>query len=246
VSRRVSLTQYVLIYTLRRVDADIEQRAAVHAALGEPVRLAIVEVLAMSDRAPSMLSSRFDLPGNLLAHHLDVLERVGLIERTVSTGDRRRRYVRLRRHALGGLGVGAGHRPRGRALFVCTQNSARSQLAAALWRRRTGDDATSAGTHPADRVHPGAVAAARRVGLDLGDARPRVLTDSDLDADVVVTVCDRAHEELDASEEWFHWSIPDPVDAGTRKAFDRALVELDERINAVTAEPPDSGSVRSA
>jgi protein-tyrosine-phosphatase len=235
----------VLIYTFGGVDADIEQRAAVHAALGEPVRLAIVEELAMSDRAPSMLSSRFDLPGNLLAHHLDVLERVGLIERTVSAGDRRRRYVRLRRHALRGLRVGAGHRPRGRALFVCTQNSARSQLAAALWRHHTGEAATSAGTHPADRVHPGAVAAARRVGLDLGDAQPRALSDGDLDADVVVTVCDRAHEELDAAGEWLHWSIPDPVDAGTRKAFDNALVELDDRINAVTGEPNDNLSVRS-
>jgi protein-tyrosine-phosphatase len=235
----------VLIYSFGGVDADIEQRAAVHAALGEPVRLAIVEELAMSDRAPSMLSSRFDLPGNLLAHHLDVLERVGLIERTVSAGDRRRRYVRLRRHALRGLGVGAGHRPRGRALFVCTQNSARSQLAAALWRHHTGEAATSAGTHPADRVHPGAVAAARRVGLDLGDAQPRALSDGDLDADVVVTVCDRAHEELDAPREWLHWSIPDPVDAGTGKAFDSALVELDDRINAVTGEPNDNLSVRS-
>jgi protein-tyrosine-phosphatase len=241
-----SLTQCALIYTFRVVDADIEQRAAVHAALGEPVRLAIVEELAGSDRAPSMLSSRFDLPGNLLAHHLDVLERVGLIDRTVSAGDRRRRYVRLRRDALGGLAVGAGHRPRGRALFVCTQNSARSQMAAALWRRHTGQGATSAGTHPADRVHPGAVEAARRAGLDLGDTLPRALTDDDLDADVVVTVCDRAHEDLDAPGEWLHWSIPDPVEAGTRRAFDRALVELDERINAVTDEPTGSGSLRSA
>jgi ArsR family transcriptional regulator, arsenate/arsenite/antimonite-responsive transcriptional repressor / arsenate reductase (thioredoxin) len=243
---RASLTQCRLIYTLRGVYPDIEQRATVHAALGEPVRLAIVEELAVSDRAPSMLSSRFDLPGNLLAHHLDVLERVGLIERTVSAGDRRRRYVRLRPHALGGLGVGAGLRPRGRALFVCTQNSARSQLAAALWRRHTGNDAASAGTHPADRVHPGAVAAARRVGLDLGDARPRALAVGDLDADVVVTVCDRAHEELDAPEDWLHWSIPDPVDGGTRKAFDSTLVELDERINAVTEGPTETLSARPA
>jgi ArsR family transcriptional regulator, arsenate/arsenite/antimonite-responsive transcriptional repressor / arsenate reductase (thioredoxin) len=129
---------------------------------------------------------------------------------------------------------------------VCSQNSARSQLAAALWRHHTGEDATSAGTHPADRVHPGAVAAARRVGLDLGDARPRAISDGDLDADLVVTVCDHAHEELDAPGDWLHWSIPDPVDAGTRKAFDSALVELDERIIAVTEEPNDSPSVRSA
>lgn len=190
----------------------------------------------MSDRAPSDLSARFGLPGNLLAHHLDVLERVGLIERHVSAGDRRRRYVRLRRHALGDLAVGTAGRRGGRALFVCTHNSARSQLAAALWRDRTGDDATSAGTHPAARVHPGAVAAARRAGLDLSGARPRALDPDDLDdldVDMVVTVCDRAHEELDAPEDWLHWSVPDPVEAGTAKAFDAALTELDRRVTAI-------------
>src|SRR6266545_780784 len=146
----IQLNQSALSYSIPRVDGLIEQRAAVHAALGEPVRLAIVEELAVSDRAPSMLSARFGLPGNLLAHHLDVLERVGLIERHMSAGDRRRRYVRLRHHALRDLTIATARR-RGaeRALFVCTQNSARSQMAAALWRQRTGGNASSAGTHPA-------------------------------------------------------------------------------------------------
>jgi protein-tyrosine-phosphatase len=247
--RRVTLTQQGLIHTLGFVDEDIERRAALHAALGEPVRLAIVEHLAESDRAPSVLSSRFQLPGNLLAHHLDVLERVGLIERTVSTGDRRRRYVRLRHQLLGDVAIGESRRRAGRALFLCTHNSARSQLAAALWRRRTGDEASSAGTHPAAKVHPGAVAAARRVGLDLGDAVPRPLDDGDLGADVIVTVCDRAHEELAAPADWLHWSIPDPVAAGGRRAFDAALAELDDRIAAVTAvagqAPASDGAERS-
>ena len=218
------------------MDEELERRAALHAALGEPVRLAIVEQLAVSDRAPSGLSIQFDLPGNLLAHHLDVLERVGLIERTVSAGDRRRRYVRLRHQALGDVGVGRVRRRAGRALFVCTHNSARSQLAAALWRHRTGDDATSAGTHPTERVHPGAVAAARRAGLELNDAVPRPLEDGDLDAAVIVTVCDRAYEELDTPVDWLHWSIADPLEAGTRRAFDAALAELDDRITAIAPE----------
>jgi protein-tyrosine-phosphatase len=84
------------------------------------------------------------------------------------------------------------------------------------------------------------------VGLDLGDARPRALTVGDLDADVVVTVCDRAHEELDAPKDWLHWSIPDPVEAGTRKAFDSTVVELDERISAVCEGPTDTLSARPA
>jgi protein-tyrosine-phosphatase/DNA-binding HxlR family transcriptional regulator len=238
------LTQLPLIHTVAAVDGRIEQRAAVHAALGEPVRLAIVEELATSDRTPSMLAARFGLAGNLLAHHLDVLERVGLVERHVSAGDRRRRYVRLRRHALGDLAAGTARRRGGRALFVCTQNSARSQLAAALWRERTGHDATSAGTHPAARVHPGAVAAARRAGLDLTGARPRALDTAHLDtgrldSDVVVTVCDRAHEELDPPQDWLHWSVPDPVGAGTRQAFDAALADLDQRITAIAGRAPD-------
>lgn len=204
-----------------------------HAALGEPVRLAIVDELSSSDRAPSDLAARFGLAGNLLAHHLDVLERVGLIERVVSAGDRRRRYVRLRHRRLTDAGVGRVRPRGGRALFVCTQNSARSPLAAALWRERTGDRASSAGTRPATRVHPGATAAAKRAGLDLAAAHPRALDAGDLDADIVVTVCDRAHEELDAPDNWLHWSIPDPVEAGTRRAFDAALTELDERIAAL-------------
>lgn len=210
------------------------RRAAVHAALGEAVRLAIVEDLATSDRAPTDLGARHDLPGNLLAHHLDVLERVGLIERHVSTGDRRRRYIRLRHDTLRTL-IPLGRPRRGRALFICTGNSARSQLAAALWRARTGDPADSAGTHPADRVHPGAIAAAGRAGIALAAARPRALRPADTCVDVVVTVCDRAHEELDARPEWLHWSIPDPVEAGRARAFDQALVELDQRITSVSA-----------
>jgi len=219
------------------VNKSIERRAALHAALGEPVRLAIVEDLAASDRAPTDLATRHGLPGNLLAHHLDVLERVGLIERHVSAGDRRRRYIRLRHAALRDLV--AVSRPRaGRALFICTHNSARSQLAAALWRERTGEPADSAGTHPASQVHPGAVAAAKRAGIDITGARPRSLELADTRADVIVTVCDRAHEELDPAPQWLHWSIPDPVDVGRARAFDAALAELDRRITAISLPEP--------
>ncbi|MGH3659162.1 MAG: low molecular weight phosphatase family protein [Micromonosporaceae bacterium] len=116
-------------------------------------------------------------------------------------------------------------------------------MAAALWRVRTGARADSAGTHPADRVDPGAVGAARRAGLDIGGARPRALRRADTRVDVVVTVCDRALEELDASAEWLHWSIPDPVEAGRDRAFDAILAELDQRIAATssTSRPDRSG-----
>lgn len=213
-------------------DGSVERRAERHAALGDPVRLAIVDDLTVSDRAPVELRRRVGIESNLLAHHLDVLERVGLIERSRSSGDGRRRYVHLRPDALDGL---VPHRrvEVGPALFVCSANSARSQLAAVLWRARTGRPASSAGTHPAPVVHPGAVAAATRAGLDLAGAVPQSLDDLTGASALVVTVCDRAHEELDPEDGWLHWSVPDPVPAGTEAAFDSVVTELDQRIDAL-------------
>jgi protein-tyrosine-phosphatase len=196
------------------------------------VRLALMDELAVSDRSPVELRRTVGIESNLLAHHLEVLERVGLIERSRSSGDGRRRYVHLVRDALDGLVPGQPVDV-GPALFVCTANSARSQLAAALWRQLTGEPAESAGTHPSDRVHPGAVAAAERAGLDLADAAPRALSSVATLPPVVVTVCDRAHEELPGSESWLHWSITDPVPVGTKAAFDAAVRDLQGRITTV-------------
>jgi protein-tyrosine-phosphatase len=220
--------------------ARLDERAARHAALGDPARLAIVDELSVSDRAPVELRRRLGMESNLLAHHLDVLERVGLIERSRSSGDGRRRYVHRLRDALEGLAPARRVRP-GRALFVCSANSARSQLAAALWCQTTGEPAESAGTHPADRVHPGAIAAATRAGLDLGSASPHDLAEIESFPPLVVTVCDRAHEELDADDTWLHWSIPDPVPVGTKAAFDATLVELRGRIRTLV-DASGSGS----
>jgi len=192
----------------------------------------MVDELAVSDRSPVELRRLVDIESNLLAHHLDVLEGVGLIERSRSSGDGRRRYVHLvRDHLLGlvpGRPVGVGP-----ALFICSANSARSQLAAALWRDLTGAPADSAGTHPTERVHPAAVAAAERAGLDLSIAEPRELATDEALPQLVITVCDRAHEEIAGDGSWLHWSIPDPVPVGTKAAFDTALRELRERIESV-------------
>ena len=209
----------------------LETRARQHAALGDPVRLAIADELVRSDRAPVELRERFGLESNLLAHHLDVLEQAGLVGRSRSSGDGRRRYVHLL-PAAGPLVRPAPVRAR-RALFVCTHNSARSQLAAALWVEHAGRAATSAGTHPAAAVHPGAVRAARRAGLDLGAARPRILPARVGAGTLVVTVCDRAHEELGDRPDWLHWSVPDPVADGSDPAFDRVVNELTDRIRRV-------------
>jgi protein-tyrosine-phosphatase len=213
----------------------LADRALRHAALGDVTRLAVVDELTASDRSPVELGRRLGIASNLLAHHLDVLEGVGLIARRRSGGDGRRRYLHLIPEALGGLAPGH-RRAAGRALFVCTRNSARSQLAAALWTRLTAEPAESAGTHPAERVHPGAVAAASRAGLDISAARPQRLAPAHRRAPLVVTVCDRAHEELEPDETWLHWSIPDPVQAPSRAAFDATVSELRGRITALVFE----------
>jgi protein-tyrosine-phosphatase len=123
-------------------------------------------------------------------------------------------------------------------LFVCTHNSARSQLAAALWEDLAGQPATSAGTHPAERVHRGAIAAAKRRDLDLTGHRPQHLAEIVDRPALVITVCDRAHEELDPGPEWLHWSIPDPVSSGDRNAFDAARDDLEQRITGILAIGP--------
>ena len=210
---------------------DLNRRAGIPAALGDPTRLAIIEDLAATDRSPKDLGERHELPTNLLAHHLDTLESVGLIVRCTSAGDRRRRYVRLVSEPFTALGMPA-RRPCGQMMFLCSYNSARSQLAAAMWTARTGERAESAGTHPAAKVHRGAIAAARRAGLDLSGALPRLIGNIDASTQVV-TVCDRAHEELDPAPTWWHWSIPDPVGVGTSAAFDAVVADLDLRIQSI-------------
>jgi len=119
-----------------------------------------------------------------------------------------------------------------RVVFVCTANSARSQLAAALWRRASTVPTASAGTNPAPRIDPKAMAAARRHGLPLRNTRPRPLAGVLTADDFVITVCDNAHEGL-GDIHGLHWSVPDPVPIGTDDAFDAALAELDRRVSSL-------------
>jgi ArsR family transcriptional regulator, arsenate/arsenite/antimonite-responsive transcriptional repressor / arsenate reductase (thioredoxin) len=216
------------------IEANLEHRAALHATLGDPARLRIVDVLAVGDASPSDLAAATGLGSNLLAHHLGVLERHGLIERTRSEGDRRRTYVRLVEDPLNAM-ARLGPTPPTRVLFVCTANSARSHLAAALWRRASKVPADSAGTHPARRIDPRAVAAAARHNLPLRRSRPRRLADVRNRGDLIVTVCDQAREELMRASELrdtaLHWSVADPVPLDTAAAFEQAFQEISHRVD---------------
>lgn len=207
---------------------ELGWRAAKHAALSDPTRIRIVDMLMLGDLAPIELQAALGVHSNLLAHHLGVLERVGLVARARSEADKRRTYARLVPDALSGLLPGtAQHAPR--IVFVCTANSARSHLAAQLWTTASAVPAVSAGTHPADSVDRRAVAVAERRGLALSGARPRGLQDVLADGDLVITVCDNAHEEL-GSRSRLHWSVPDPVRIGTDAAFDAAFDEIARRV----------------
>ena len=227
---------------------ELKRRAAKYAALADPARLAIVDALWVSDLSPSELQARLGISSNLLAHHLRSLEGEGILTRARSEGDRRRTYLRLVRQSLEGVippgAISAGDLGGGRVVFVCTANTARSQLAAALWERCSPVPVESAGTHPADRVDARAIAAASRHGLTIGGRRPQSVEDVAAADDVLVSVCDSAHEGL-AIPATAHWSIPDPVRLGTDAAFDAAFEDLTQRVTHLAshlpqhATPPD-------
>jgi len=215
---------------------DMKRRVTIYAALADPHRLGIVDRLSLSDLTPSELALDLGIGSNLLAHHLRILEDAGLVQRLPSSGDGRRRYLRLAWPTFEAVPAPGPAVAADGILFVCTGNSARSQLAAALWNRVSDVHAESAGTHPADRVHPLAVRAGKRAGLDLANAHPRSLDEVIARPDLVVTVCDRAHEELERSGiqgRTLHWSVPDPVDAGSPAAFDDSLRDLELRVSTL-------------
>lgn len=211
--------------------SSLQARARVHAALGDPARLAIVDALTLGDASPGEIGADLHMPTNLVAHHVKVLQEAGLVVRTRSEGDRRRTYLRLRPEVLASL-TPPPLADADRVVFVCTHNSARSQLAAALWRDRIGGPVASAGTKPAPRVHPRAVKVAHRHGLELDALGTAHVSDVVHDGDLVIAVCDNAHEDMTGpARPRLHWSVPDPVRVDTDEAFEAAYTDLADRID---------------
>ncbi|MFY1691876.1 helix-turn-helix domain-containing protein [Plantactinospora sp. WMMB782] len=215
--------------------SSLDFRARVHAALGDPARLAIVDILTLGDASPGEVGEALRMPTNLVAHHLKVLQDSGLVARSRSEGDRRRSYLRLVPETLSV--ISAPPAPEAvRVVFVCTHNSARSQLAAALWAGHSRVPAASAGTEPAERVHPRALRVARRHGLRLAPTRTTHVDDLVREDDLVIAVCDNAHEHLPTgARPRLHWSVPDPARADTDDAFESAFADIATRVERLAS-----------
>jgi protein-tyrosine-phosphatase len=204
----------------------------VHAALGEPARLEIADMLALEDASPSEIGARLGFAPNLVSHHLKVLRRAGVIESSRSAGDRRRTYVHLRPEVLQWSGPGRLWTVV-RVVFACAHNASRSQLASALWAHHSELPAASAGIWPANRVDPRAVAIAARHGVALR-SRPARLDDVLREDDLLITVCDRTHEHLvGVVNRRLHWSVPPPAD--TDRAFEATFADLTDRVGRLAA-----------
>jgi arsenate reductase (thioredoxin) len=135
-----------------------------------------------------------------------------------------------------------------RLLFLCTGNSARSQVAEALlnWKGRGRFHAESAGSRPADRVNPHAIATLREYDIPWAGHAPRSIDGLEREPwDFVITVCDRAKEScpiFPGQPILAHWGMPDPADVAgdevtKRKAFEAAFLLLSRRIDLLLALP---------
>lgn len=222
---------------------------------GHPVRWTLVRELAQSDRRVRELTAALRLPQSLISYHLRELRAAGIVAARRSNADGRDAYYRLDLTRCGDLLEEAGaalhpalalHRASAvamtpqRVLFLCTGNSARSQMAEALAEQLSDGaiDAASAGSHP-KRLHPSAVRVMAARGIDISDHTWKHL-DTFLGSrfDHVISLCDRVREvcpEFPGRPHTIHWSIADPGsepanEADPDAAFERTAQELETRI----------------
>jgi protein-tyrosine-phosphatase/DNA-binding transcriptional ArsR family regulator len=234
-----------------------------------PVRWRILGELAGSDRRVRELTSVIDEPQSLVSYHLQRLRAGGLVTARRSSADGRDSYysIDLARCAEllvstatslhPGLRLGVDERAGGpnapspsrrrapRVLFLCTGNSARSQMAEAFVSHRSPFpvQAFSAGSRPKP-LHANAVRAMRTRGIDISDCHSKHLDEfARRRFDYVVTLCDRVREvcpEFPGHPQAAHWSMPDPsaagaTDAETYPAFERAADEIEQRVQFLLA-----------
>ncbi len=224
------------------------------AVIADPNRWQLLHHLAASDRRVGELTRLLDQPQNLVSYHLRELRTAGLVSSRRSSFDGRDAYYRVDLdrcaavlQAAGaaldpGLRLGIippaprrGRGPKPRVLFLCTGNSARSQMAEALLVERSDHTivARSAGSAP-KVLHPHAVAVMAARGIDISGNATKHLDRFTGDAfDAVVTLCDKVREvcpEFPGDGAVAHWSIPDPAADGHRAAFEAVADDLEGRI----------------
>jgi ArsR family transcriptional regulator, arsenate/arsenite/antimonite-responsive transcriptional repressor / arsenate reductase (thioredoxin) len=219
---------------------------------GHPVRWRLLAQLAYSDRRVVELCSLLGEPQSLVSYHLARLRTDGVVFGRRSAADGRDTYYVLDLDRCGELLAAAGaavhpglrlERPalrrvsgRGlRVLFLCTGNSARSQIAEALTQHLSGGavDAASAGSAPKP-LHPNAVRVLAERGIDIADRSSKHIdVFSGCRFGFVVSLCDRVREvcpEFPNRPDLVHWSIPDPSSDGRYTAFQQTLVEIETRV----------------
>jgi ArsR family transcriptional regulator, arsenate/arsenite/antimonite-responsive transcriptional repressor / arsenate reductase (thioredoxin) len=238
---------------------------------GHPVRWRLLGELARGDLRVGELCARVELPQNLVSYHLARLREARLVSRRRSAADGRDGYYLLDLGRCGELlaDTGGALHPalrlvtppaaplrrgrRKRVLFLCTGNSARSQIAEALLQRLSAGaiEPRSAGSHPKP-LHPNAVRVMRERGIDIEGWRSKHLSEFTRSRfDYVVTLCDRVREvcpEFPDHPDMIHWSLPDPAregstDAETYPAFQRTADELATRIPFLLKQIFDSQEV---
>ena len=218
-----------------------------------PLRWRLMTELARSDRRVGELCELAGRRQSLVSYHLRQLRESGVVSARRSAADGRDSYYALDLARCGELLASAGgalhpglappvrRSARARVLFLCTGNSARSQMAEALCEAASGGAvrAASAGSHPKP-LHPNAVRVMRDRGLDIAGRRSKHLDELvDRRFDYVVSLCDRVREvcpEFPSAPRLVHWSIADPgrepgSDAETLPAFERTAAELERRID---------------
>ena len=218
---------------------------------GHPLRWQLLSELAHSDRRVGELCELAGHRQSLVSYHLRQLRDGGLVSVRRSSADGRDSYYVLALTRCGELLAGAGvalhpalaWEPMSHAvgatadvLFLCTGNSARSQMAEALCERLSGGAvrAVSAGSHPKP-LHHEAVHVMRARGIDISARRSKHLSEfADRHFDHVISLCDRVREvcpEFPGGPELTHWSIPDPArEPADGEAFERTAAELETRI----------------
>ena len=245
--------------------------------LSEPLRWQLIVELGRSDRRVGELVQLVEKPQNLVSYHLAELRHAGIVSARRSSADGRDVYYRadlLRcRDLLGEAGLslhpalslaptprtaGEPRRTRPRLLFLCTGNSARSQIAEALVVHRSGGtvEAHSAGSIPRP-LHPNAVRVMAERGIDISGRDSKSLTRFARNRfDRVITLCDKVREicpEFPGAPIAAHWSIADPATAGdsdeaTYPAFRAVADEIETRVTLLLADlrtPPSEGTHRA-